>query len=181
LVTLATTLTSDSIFNNFLSETKTDALLHGHSYTAHPIGCAVANTSLQTYRDMESHGDADQARRDWGAIGHSENNLGVWSLWDQKVVDQISRMDIVEGVVPLGSVLAIVMKTGNVDGGGYASQMSQEVQRKMRDLQDDGDETEVAIFGRPLGNVVYMIASQVSTRAQLSKVENMLLRTLMSS
>ncbi|KAG0044167.1 hypothetical protein BGZ83_010587 [Gryganskiella cystojenkinii] len=179
LVTLATTLTSDSIFNNFLSETKTDALLHGHSYTAHPIGCAVANTSLQAYREMESHGDADQARADWGALGHGENNLGVWSLWNQKVVDQISNMDIVEGVVPLGSVLAIVMKTA--DAGGYASQMSQEVQRKMRDLRDEADETEVAIFGRPLGNVVYMIASQVSTREQLNKVENILLRTLKSS
>lgn len=179
---MATTLTSDSIFNNFLSETKTDALLHGHSYTAHPIGCAVANTSLQTYREMESHGDADQARQDWGAIGHGEtNSLGVWSLWDQKVVDQISRLDIVQGVVPLGSVLAIVMKTGGADSGGYASLMSQEVQRKMRDLREDGDETEVAIFGRPLGNVVYMIASQVSTREQLNKVENILLRTLKSS
>ncbi|GJJ69247.1 bifunctional dethiobiotin synthetase / adenosylmethionine---8-amino-7-oxononanoate aminotransferase [Entomortierella parvispora] len=182
LITLATTLTSDSIFNNFLSETKTDALLHGHSYTAHPIGCAVANTSLQTYREMESHGDADQARKDWGAIGHGEtNNLGVWSLWDQKVVDQISRLDVVEGVVPLGSVLAIVMKTGGADGGGYGSLMSQQVQRKLRDLREEGDETEVAIFGRPLGNVVYMIASQVSTREQLNKVENILLRTLKSS
>ncbi|KAG0343165.1 hypothetical protein BG004_005470, partial [Podila humilis] len=66
LVTLATTLTSDSVFNNFLSENKTDALLHGHSYTAHPIGCAVANTSLQTYQRMEAHGDADNARRNWG-------------------------------------------------------------------------------------------------------------------
>ena len=177
---MATTLTSDSIFNNFLSETKTDALLHGHSYTAHPIGCAVANTSLQAYREMESHGDADQARADWGAIGHGEKNLGVWSLWNQKVVDQISNLEIVEGVVPLGSVLAIVMKTG-ADATGYASQMSQEVQRKMRDLRDEADETEVAIFGRPLGNVVYMIASQVSTREQLNKVENILLRTLKSS
>lgn len=175
LVTLATTLTSDSIFNNFLSETKTDALLHGHSYTAHPIGCAVANTSLQTYQRMEAHGDADQARRDWGALGHE--NLGVWSLWDQKVVDRISRLDVVDGVVPLGSVLAIQMR--ETDGpSGYASLLSQKVQRLMREKESDA---EVAIFGRPLGNVVYMIASQVSTREQLAKVENILLRTLEGS
>ncbi|KAG0202258.1 hypothetical protein BGX28_005172 [Mortierella sp. GBA30] len=175
LITLATTLTTEPIFNNFLSDTKTDALLHGHSYTAHPIGCAVGNTSLQTYREMESHGDADQAREDWGAVSHGK--LGVWSLWDQKVVDRISQMDIVEGVVPLGSVLAIQMR--EMDGpSGYASMISQRVQHKMREKSDEEDETEVAIFGRPLGNVVYMIASQVSTREQLAKVENILLRTL---
>ncbi|KAF9952339.1 hypothetical protein BGZ70_000627 [Mortierella alpina] len=171
LITLATTLTTEPIFNNFLSDTKTDALLHGHSYTAHPIGCAVANTSLQTYREMESHGDADQAREDWGALSHGP--LGVWSLWDQKVVDKISRLEIVQGVVPLGSVLAIQMR--ETDGpSGYASMLSQKVQQKMREKGDP----EVAIFGRPLGNVVYMIASQVSTREQLAKVENILLRTL---
>ncbi|KAF9109343.1 hypothetical protein BGX27_007728 [Mortierella sp. AM989] len=175
LISLATTLTSDSIFNNFLSETKTDALLHGHSYTAHPIGCAVANTSLQTYREMESHGDADQARQDWGA--QSFGDLSVWSLWDKNVVDQISRLDIVEGIVPLGSVLAIQMReTGGPSG--YASLISQQVQRKLREKNHEDSETEVAIFGRPLGNVVYMIASQVSTREQLAKVENILLRTL---
>ncbi|KAF9432455.1 hypothetical protein BGZ76_010784, partial [Entomortierella beljakovae] len=172
LISLATTLTTDSIFNNFLSEAKTDALLHGHSYTAHPIGCAVANTSLATYRKMEAHGDADQARQDWGAKPFGD--LGVWSIWDKNVVDRISNLDIVEGVVPLGSVLAIQMR--ETDGpSGYASLVSQQVQRKLREKNSDD---EVAIFGRPLGNVVYMIASQVSSREQLEKVENILLRTL---
>ncbi|KAF9182025.1 hypothetical protein BGZ50_005195 [Haplosporangium sp. Z 11] len=124
---------------------------------------------------MESHGDADQARQDWGAEAHG--NLGVWSLWDQKVVDRISRMERVEGVVPLGSVLAIQMK--ETDGSsGYASLLSQKVQEKMREKNHEDNEAEVAIFGRPLGNVVYMIASQVSTREQLAKVENTLLRAL---
>ncbi|KAG0006967.1 hypothetical protein BGZ65_000991 [Modicella reniformis] len=175
LITLATTLTTDSIFNNFLSETKTDALLHGHSYTAHPIGCAVANTSLQTYRQMEQHGDADQARRDWGAVSYGD--MGVWSLWNQNVVNRISGMDIVEGVVPLGSVLAIQMREIN-GSSGYASLISQQVQKRLREKEHDDCETEVSIFGRPLGNVVYVIASQVSTREQLAKVENILLRTL---
>lgn len=130
---------------------------------------------------MESHGDADKARQDWGAINHptSGNNLGVWSLWDQQAVDKISRMDIVEGVVPLGSVLAIQMRETN-GPSGYASLLSQTVQQKMREISsvEEGGDAEVAIFGRPLGNVVYMIASQVSTREQLAKVERILLRTL---
>lgn len=127
---------------------------------------------------MEQHGDADQARRDWGASSYGD--MGVWSLWNQNVVDKISRMDMVEGVVPLGSVLAIQMRETN-GPSGYASLVSQQVQRRLREKEHDDSETEVAIFGRPLGNVVYMIASQVSTREQLAKVENILLRTLEST
>ncbi|CAG8534368.1 5228_t:CDS:10 [Diversispora eburnea] len=41
LLPLATTLSTESIFNNFLGDTKVDSLLHGHSYTAHPIGCMM--------------------------------------------------------------------------------------------------------------------------------------------
>ncbi|KAF9168499.1 hypothetical protein DFQ26_006658 [Actinomortierella ambigua] len=180
LLPLALTLTSDSIFNTFLSDVKIDALLHGHSYTAHPMGCAVANTSLRTYERMEAHGDADQARRDWGADAASDGTSGVWSLWDQKVVERISHLDHVEGVVPLGSVLAIQLKPEQGRAGGYASMLSQKVQHQLRVTESPNSETEVAIFGRPLGNVVYMIASQVSTREQLAKVEKILLRTLES-
>ncbi|KAG0242030.1 hypothetical protein BGW41_005013 [Actinomortierella wolfii] len=177
LLPLALTLTSDSIYNTFLSDVKIDALLHGHSYTAHPIGCAVANTSLRTYERMEAHGDADQARKDWGAVDHPN---GVWSLWDQRVVERISHLDHVDGVVPLGSVLAIQLKPEDGGAGGYASMLSQKVQRQLRETESPNSESEVSIFGRPLGNVVYVIASQVSTREQLAKVEKILLRTLES-
>ena len=54
LLPLALTAASTSIFNTFLSSSKSDALLHGHSYTAHPIGCAVANKSLDEMRKKHS-------------------------------------------------------------------------------------------------------------------------------
>lgn len=47
LVPLAATLASESIFKAFLSDDKKDALLHGHSYTAHAVGCSVAIESLR--------------------------------------------------------------------------------------------------------------------------------------
>jgi bifunctional dethiobiotin synthetase / adenosylmethionine---8-amino-7-oxononanoate aminotransferase len=46
LVPMAVTLASDSIYQAFKGETKAEALLHGHSYTAHAVGCEVANESL---------------------------------------------------------------------------------------------------------------------------------------
>lgn len=44
---LAVTLASEPVFEAFLSDDKADALLHGHSYTAHAVGCEVALESLQ--------------------------------------------------------------------------------------------------------------------------------------
>ncbi|CAG8761897.1 13719_t:CDS:2, partial [Dentiscutata heterogama] len=52
LIPMAVTLTSSSIFSTFLGKSKLNSLLHGHSYTAHPIGCMVANTSLEEYENL---------------------------------------------------------------------------------------------------------------------------------
>ena len=41
------TVAKSSIFNAFASD-KEDALLHGHSYTAHPVECQVAIKSITT-------------------------------------------------------------------------------------------------------------------------------------
>lgn len=40
-VPMAATLASAAVFDSFLGDSKADALLHGHSYTAHPIGVRV--------------------------------------------------------------------------------------------------------------------------------------------
>ena len=43
---LALTITTDAIYNAFLSDTWSHAFAHGHSYTANPIACAAAVASL---------------------------------------------------------------------------------------------------------------------------------------
>ena len=40
-VPLSATLASAAVFEAFRGDTAAQALLHGHSYTAHPIGCQV--------------------------------------------------------------------------------------------------------------------------------------------
>ncbi|KAJ2994835.1 hypothetical protein HDV02_001294 [Globomyces sp. JEL0801] len=52
LIPLSATLATSKIFNAFDGDTKLQALLHGHSYTAHPIGCAVAVQSIKEYQKM---------------------------------------------------------------------------------------------------------------------------------
>ncbi|MCE9594050.1 MAG: adenosylmethionine--8-amino-7-oxononanoate transaminase [Planctomycetes bacterium] len=46
MLPLAATLASEALFDAFRSTTRSKALHHGHSFTANPLGCAVALASL---------------------------------------------------------------------------------------------------------------------------------------
>jgi len=92
-------------------------LLHGHSYTAHPVGCYVAGKSLAKMVEMERDGVWDGAKNDWKV--DSETNLvsgsavEAWSVWSKAFVSRISHSKEVESVIALGSVLAINLQDEN--------------------------------------------------------------------
>jgi hypothetical protein len=54
LLPMSVTLATEEIFNVFKSDKKSEALLHGHSYTAHPIGCAVALKGIEMLEAIPS-------------------------------------------------------------------------------------------------------------------------------
>jgi adenosylmethionine---8-amino-7-oxononanoate aminotransferase len=47
---LAVTATTKRIYEAFLSDDRSKAFFHGHSYTANPLGCAVALASLELFQ-----------------------------------------------------------------------------------------------------------------------------------
>ena len=55
LVPMAATVTTEEVFDAFRGPTKQHALLHGHSYTAYPVGCAVAAEAMKMYRDPQAN------------------------------------------------------------------------------------------------------------------------------
>ena len=105
LVPLAATLASESIFKAFYGADKADALLHGHSYSAYPVGCEVANETLSIIQKMESSSEWAQARALWQAAEDKEPV--VWSFWDPSFVDALSKCEAVGEVMTLGTVLAL--------------------------------------------------------------------------
>lgn len=115
LVPLAVTLASDSIFQAFWSDKKVEALLHGHSYTAHPIGCEVANETLKIIDNLASSEQWIEAQKRWEAPDGERST--VWSLWDPSFVEALSKTPMVSEVMTLGSVLAIKMRGD--DAGEY--------------------------------------------------------------
>ena len=48
---LAATLATAGVFDAFAGAAKTDALLHGHSYSGHAIGLSAAAAALDIYAD----------------------------------------------------------------------------------------------------------------------------------
>ena len=113
LVPLCATIASDSIYEAFLSSEKSDALLHGHSYTAHAVGCEVARTSVQAMLDMNERGDWETFKNDWADQTQSTK---IWSTWSKDFISRISQARDVESVIALGSVLAISLHDGQPTG-----------------------------------------------------------------
>ncbi len=94
---LAVTLASAQVYDAFLGDTAREALLHGHSYTGHPAGCAAALTALRLYKPL-----ARSPRM----------------YWDESMCKELSCADGVAGVSSMGTVLAVEIQNRTT---GYAA------------------------------------------------------------
>ncbi|KAG8909005.1 hypothetical protein FRB99_000108 [Tulasnella sp. 403] len=159
LLPLSITLASSHIFDAFYTDKKVDALLHGHSYTAHPMGCVVANETLNLIERMKTSGAWDAARSRWGVPpAHATHEQGspaapeAWSFWDPAFVKELSQNPLVQDTMTLGTVLAFRLAD---QSGGYKSTFAQEVLSSLNDVDDQ----QFKVHYRTLGDVGYFIAS----------------------
>ncbi|XP_061361684.1 bifunctional dethiobiotin synthetase/7,8-diamino-pelargonic acid aminotransferase, mitochondrial [Gastrolobium bilobum] len=135
IIPLAATLATNAVFDSFIGDSKLKALLHGHSYSAHAMGCMAAVKSIQWFKDPSSNANVS-----------SEGRL-LRELWDDKMVRQISLHPAVQRVVALGTLCALELKAeGN--NAGYGTLYARPLLQKLR---EDG------VYMRPLGNVIYLM------------------------
>ncbi|ORY21589.1 adenosylmethionine-8-amino-7-oxononanoate transaminase [Naematelia encephala] len=159
LLPLSATLASSSIFNSFLSDEKVDALLHGHSYTANPIGCAVALKAIEMVQGKGKKWEVEQTM--W-------KGKGRWSFWSPTFLERVSRFEGIKGVMGMGTVLAIELEDTT---GGYSSHIALDFLTSLRNeiVHDSQGQFEpFQIHSRPLGNIVYIITS-LFTRPQVMR------------
>lgn len=179
LIPLCATLASEDIFGAFSSPDKTDALLHGHSYTAHPIGCQVAIESLREMKAMEGRGDWDWAKsQGWKDRTTPADNgdAEVWSSWPRELVEELSRRTArVDGVWALGSVLAIHLR--DASGTGYTSNAAQGLKEALSQWTE-GAGGSWNVQSRVLGSVLYVMASQKTTEKSIRQITELLLESL---
>ncbi|KAK2061524.1 dethiobiotin synthase [Colletotrichum caudatum] len=192
LVPLCTTTASDAVFRAFEGDGKSDALLHGHSYTAHPVGCQVALKSLQELQRMEEGGEWDWAKAGgWAPAaaaasdtrasrsdGSGSSTSAAWSVWSHSFVDWASRRTgRVDGVWALGSVLAIHME--DVGGGaGYSSTAAADVQSALLRGEEGPGGARWNVHSRVLGNVLYVMTSQKTGQEDVRRLEALLRKAL---
>lgn len=177
LVPLCTTLASESIFEAFKSNDKTDALLHGHSYTAHAVGCQVAVESLRqlTGREHQEKRESFRVNGGWTQPG-ADMGVSVWSIWTLAFVKELSHQPRVAGVWALGNVLAIHLRAP--DGAGYTSTAAITLREELKRGPGEEGLGRWNVHSRVLGNVLYLMGSQTTTEEGVEEIAELVKRFL---
>ena len=187
LAPLAATVATEEVFDAFRGPTKQHGLLHGHSYTAYPAGCAVAAEAMRMYRDPESNpnlvssggvGDGASVAGSLDDVGDDVDRPGTGTgatlrlreLWDERAVREISMLPNVKGVVAIGCVLAVEVDDGA--GGGYSSSATKDIVLKLR---------AHSIQARPLGNVLYLMCAPTTPPERCSELLEAVTRELQAA
>ncbi|KAL9250706.1 hypothetical protein AKJ16_DCAP17606 [Drosera capensis] len=132
---LSATLASDAVFDAFMGDSKAKALLHGHSYSAHAMGCAAACKAIKWFKNPKTNTNLS-----------SEGKL-LRVLWDMEIVREISSHPAVKRLVVMGTLFAFELQTGG-STAGYTSTYASSL---LKSLREDG------VYMRPLGNVLYLM------------------------
>lgn len=126
LLPLAATLATEEVYASFLSEDRSQAFFHGHSFTANPIGCAVGLESLRIVREDDVPGRFE-------ALGARI----------QDALEPLARRAGVRELRRFGGIVALELEDADA---GYLSELGPRLKRAAY-----GGE----VLLRPLGNVLY--------------------------
>jgi adenosylmethionine-8-amino-7-oxononanoate aminotransferase len=125
---LGLTVATQEIYDAFLDEKKTKALLHGHSYTGNPLACAAACASLDLFAQPESLRNVERIEAKHKAF-----------------YTKVKKNEALSEVRMLGTIIAFELKTDHKSS--YFS--------TIRDRAYDYF-LENGILLRPLGNVLFL-------------------------
>ena len=147
---LGLTVTSDKIYNAFLGEETTKALLHGHSFTANPIACAIACANLDLF----------------------EQPLAIQGMknledWNRTFKHQLEKFEFVKNIRQQGTIIAFEIETG--EGNTYFSDIKAQAYAYF---------LKQGILIRPLGNVIFVNAPLVISKADYDKITQSILNFL---
>lgn len=142
---MGATLATEQVYEAFLDESVGKALLHGHSYTANPLGCAAALASL----DLFDQGPAWQGIRQIEAV-HSER------------LAKLANHPQIKNPRQCGTIAAFELKS---ESNQYGSAGSQWIRQRF---------FEHGIVVRPLGLSMYWIPPYCTSPETLNKAYDVL-------
>ena len=139
---LGATVTTDGVYDAFLSEDRTRTFFHGHSFTANPLACAVAAASLDLFRETKA--------LDRVSVLERRLREGLEPL---AALPHVGDVRVIGGV----GIVELVTDKGAKAGGGYLDRLGP---RLAQGFLDRG------LLLRPLGNVLYFMPPYVITEAE---------------
>jgi len=145
MLALGATACTQEIFDAFLSEDRMKTFFHGHSYTANPLTCAVANASLDLLEVGEFRFQIDQIIR-------------LHKTYPTPLAIRTSRLHT-KNLRTLGTVLAFEVETDEKDA--YLNTIGKVIAKKA---------LEAGVLLRPLGNTVYFMPPYCISKQELERV-----------
>jgi adenosylmethionine-8-amino-7-oxononanoate aminotransferase len=141
ILSLGLTVATQQIYEAFLSEEKTKALLHGHSFTGNALACAVACANIDL-------------------VNESEFKLNINRISNQHRLfkESMELHEKVKEVRHLGTIIAVEVKQEN---GDYFS--------SIRDQAYDYF-LSIGLLIRPLGNVIFLNPPYCTSNEELCKM-----------
>ena len=136
------TVTTEEIFNAFLSEDTTKALLHGHSFTGNPLSCAAICASLDLFELKETTDAVDM-------ISDSH----------KRFLAQHGANPIFKSAKSLGTILSLEIEVGAESS--YFSSIRTEAYHFF--LKNE-------LLLRPLGNVIFVNPPYCTTQDELNYI-----------
>lgn len=137
-IPLAATMATEEIFSEFLSDDRTKAFFHGHSFSGNPTGCAAALASLELLDQSETRA---QIRR---IAEHHQDFLAH--------LQDASSASLLVDCRQAGTIVACEFRSD--DKSGYFNHLSTRLTEYFR---------RSSVLLRPLGNVIYLVPPYCST------------------
>ena len=141
-IPMAITTFTEKIFNGFCDDDTSKALLHGHTFTANPTGCAAALASLRLLQSQTMQGSIER-------INRSHINFQ----------EKIKNHPKVKTTRVLGVIFALEIHTENQESY-YGT-----LRNKLYDFFISN-----GVILRPVGNIIYILPPYVIEMLQLEKV-----------
>ncbi|MEM7518282.1 MAG: aminotransferase class III-fold pyridoxal phosphate-dependent enzyme, partial [Planctomycetota bacterium] len=145
---MSVTLAREETFNAFLSEDRTRAFFHGHTFTAHPVGCAVALASLELTLGNDAPAQLD----------------GIGNRIAHRLCERIGTIDHVKNMRRTGGIVAFDLELEE-GSAGYFAQVAPELRARA---------IELGVLIRPLGNVVYALPPACVTDEEADRIADVM-------
>ena len=141
---LAATLSTDRIYESFLSEDRGKTFFHGHSFTANALACAVALENLNILEEEDI----------------LERIAGIEKLFGERLA-KLQELPTVNNPRCIGSLAALDVQPPGATAGGYLDAIGPKLYAEF--LERD-------ILLRPLGNVLYFLPPYIISDAEIHHV-----------